>query len=283
VGSLLSSHETGRFAGPDRIYARSVQTRGTLGVAFVGLVAANAVGAWWTRRRGHPFEAALCGAVTLSAVLAFLSAMTARGNPSHHIVMFAAGIGLTAWLGLALVAAAAIDELILPWARRSDLRPLRAGVELAASVAGRVAGSRRWRGAGAVGVALVVMAVTVPLVRRPVVLVDPVGPDVDALAALIDPLPGERIVVDTDRFGDGLLLWVVIRLAVDGNDVRVRDKWRVQVTGEQAMPPTWDRSVYLDPPGGARPGAGSGWHELGQVRLFSGRDVRVLARPGHRK
>jgi hypothetical protein len=276
VGSLLSSHETGRFAGPDRAYAYSVQTRGTLAVAFAALVVANAIGAWWSRGRGHRFEAALCTAVTASAVLAYVSAMTARGNRSHHIVMFVAGIGLVAWLAVALVGATAAAEIAIPWARRSGRRLPHWTTEHTRGMTARVTHSRRWTAAGLLGLTIVVAVVTVPLVRRPSVLVNPVGPDLEAIATLIAPRPGERIVIDTDPFGEGPLFGVLILLAVDGHDVRVPDKWRVQFTAEQAAPSTWDRSIYLDLPGG--PHLRPGWHELGTIELYSGRDVRVLSR-----
>jgi hypothetical protein len=122
-----------------------------------------------------------------------------------------------------------------------------------------------------------VVVVTVPLARRPFVLGDVRGPRVDAVAAAIAPRPGERLVLDADPSNQGYLLWVAVVLAADGHDVRLRDAWRVQVTVEQAMPETWDRSIHLDTPGGRDPGRS--WREIGSVTDASGREVQVLGRP----
>ncbi len=108
VGSLLAGHEPGRVAGPDRFYTRGIGTSAALAVVFALLVLADAACAVACRRRGLRFPAALCATAVLASLLAYASALGARGNPSHHILAFAAGIGLAAWLALAL----AVVELV---------------------------------------------------------------------------------------------------------------------------------------------------------------------------
>lgn len=264
VGSLLSSHETGRFVGPDRSYALRIRNRGSLAAVFVALVVANAAVAW-RRRHRRDLSAPLAGTVALAGLLTCVSAMSARGNPSHHIVAFAAGVGLVAWLALAL---AAVDHVAERWPARWTPPP----------PPDRGAG---WHGALAVAAAcllLVFVTVTLPLVRRPFGLIDVDIPEVAAIVEAIGPRPGERIVVDADRTADGLLLLAVLDLAVDDHDVRVTEEWQVYFTAEQDMPTTWDRSVYLDLPGG--PPIASAWRARGTVRDGAGRNLRVLVRPG---
>jgi hypothetical protein len=258
VGSLLSSHEPGRIAGPDRFYVRGIGATPELGVAFALLVLADAALAVACHRRGLRFPAALCGTAALASLPAYVSALTARGNPSHHILAFAAGIGLALWLGLALAAV----ELVVS---RRRVGPRHRGL------AGRVA-------AGACLLAAVA-AVTVQLERRPFLLVDVDTPELTRALAVVDARPGERIVVDSDLASVGLLLWVVVRLAEDDVDVRVAHPWALSATPEQATPDTWDRTIYLGR-SGHTPFDDASWRAIGAVPFPGDVVVTVYSHPG---
>jgi len=272
VGSLLSSHETGRFTGPDRWYARSVRTRGTLGVAFAALVVVDIACARASHRRGRAFAAALCSTAAVASVLAYVSAFAARGNPSHHVLTFVAGIGLMAWIAVALVAVERAGEIVTErwppdWHERWH--------RLWAPEGQR---HRLWSWVIGAACLLAVMAATVPLVRRPFFLINVRHPETAAMVRAIAPQPGERIVMDAEPANVSYLYWTVLALAIDGYDVRVTDTWRVSFTVEQATPRTWDRSIYLDAPGGTELDAQ--WQEIGSMTDPAGREVRVLSKPG---
>jgi hypothetical protein len=260
VGSLLAGHEPGRVAGPDRFYTHGIGTSAALGVAFALLVLADAACAVACRRRGLRFPAALCATAVLASLLAYASALGARGNPSHHILAFAAGIGLAAWLALAL----AVVELMAS-RRRAPTAPRRR-IGLPARVAAGTC------------LAAAVAAVTVPLERRPFLLIDVDTPQLVEAVAAVDARPGERIVVDGDLATAGLLLWVVVKLAEDGRDVRVTDRWALSATPEQAMPATWDRTIYFDAAGG--PPFDATWHRIGSVTYVPDQTVTIFSRPG---
>jgi hypothetical protein len=262
VGSLLAGHEPGRVAGPDRFYTLGIGTSDALGVAFALLVLADAGCAVACRRRRLRFPAALCGTAVLASLLAYASALTARGNPSYHILAFVAGIGLAAWLALALAVVELVGSRRLAQAPAGSRTPrIRLGLP------GRVA-------AGACLVAAVA-ALTVPLVRRPIPLVQVDTPELAEALAAVDARPGERIVVDGEWVNAGLVLWVVVSLAEDGHDVRLGDRWELSGTPEQTMPATWDRTVYFA--AGQPPDAS--WRRIGSVS-YPDRTATILTRPG---
>jgi hypothetical protein len=268
VGSLLSGHEPGMIAGPDRFYIVGIGTSAALAVAFALLVLADAALAVACHRRGLRFPAALGGTVVLASLLAYASAFTARGNPSHHVLAFAAGIGLAAWLALALAAV----ELVA--ARR------RAATPSTSAQPGPT--SRRlglpWRiGAGACLVAAVA-AVTVGLDRRPYILINAHTPDQAVTLAAIDARPGERIVLDGDLNSGGVVLWGAVRLAEDDRDVRLGDRWAWMASPEQATPDSWDRTIYFAD--GASPPSGASWRRIGSLTLGPDRTVTIFSRPG---
>jgi hypothetical protein len=260
VGSLLAGHEPGRVAGPDRFYTHDIGTSDALGVAFALLVLADAGCAVACHRRRLRFPAALCGTAVLASLLAYASALTARGNPSHHILAFAAGIGLAAWLALAL----AVVELV------ASRRPVPA-----ASRAPRVRLGLPGRLAAGACLVAAVAAVTVPLVRRPIPLIQVNTPELAEALAAVDARPGERIVVDGDWVNAGLVMWVVVSLAEDGHDVRLGDGWKLSGTPEQAMPAAWDRTIYF---GTGQPRNAS-WRRIGSVS-YPDRTATILTRPG---
>jgi hypothetical protein len=71
---------------------------------------------------------------------------------------------------------------------------------------------------------------------------------------------------------------VVVALAEDDRDVRVGDRWALSATPEQAMPDTWDRTIYFDAAGG--PPFDPSWRRIGSITYQPDRTVTIFSRPG---
>jgi hypothetical protein len=72
---------------------------------------------------------------------------------------------------------------------------------------------------------------------------------------------------------------VVVVLAEDDVDVRVAHPWALSATPEQAMPDTWDRTIYFAR-GGRTPFDDASWCALGAVPFPRDVTVTVYSRPG---
>lgn len=268
VGSLTTGREPGRFAGPDRPEAWRTATTGASTAAFALLLAANAALGAAGHRNGRRFGPALCGAVVAAGLLAYLSALLARGGPSHHVVAFAAGIGLVAWLAAAIEVAALVSDA----RRRRRPVPRPAGAP----------GTGRATAVRATAVALAALAVaasTASLARRDVRLMPPPARVLQPMVAEVERVGDGTIVLDTPGV-EATLLHLVLALRRDGYDVRVPPYRQVSFTREQFMPATWDTSVWVGLAGRRPPG--TGWYEVATVLDPYGDEVVIHARPGPR-
>ncbi len=267
VGSLLAGDETGRFVGPDRWYSRATERAARTTVAFPLLVLANAAAGVAGFRRGRRFGPALCGTVVVTAALAYLSVAMARGGASHHIVAFVAGIGLVAWLALALEAAGWVG----------DRRAARAATQPAPA---RRPGNRPSPlGVGAAATVVVAALVSTSLlVERPAPTL-PHNPAYDDIAAAVAGVAEGTTLLDIPG-NEAALLVVVTALTEDGYDVRVPPARQLSFTREQYAPATWDTSVWVGL-GGRRP-PGTGWAAADTAVDAGGNQVTIYTRPGPR-
>jgi hypothetical protein len=264
VGSLTSGREVGRFVGPDRPYASGTSTTGATTAVFTVLLGANAVLGVAGHRHGRRFGPALCGTVVAAGLLACVSAILARGGASHHVVAFAAGIGLAGWL------AAVIEVAALVTAARRRRRP----VPRPASGT-----TRAVRALGLLVAVAAVAASTASLAHRRVPLLLAPSAAYRPMVEEVERVAGGTIVLDTPG-PEGTLVNLVLALRRDGYDVRVPPARQLSFTREQFMPTTWDTSVWVGLAGRRPPGPG--WHVVGTVIDPYGDEVAIHARPGPR-
>jgi hypothetical protein len=272
VGSLLSGRESGRFVGPDRFYARDVGRSTATTVAFPLLLAADAALGVVCARRGHRFAGALGGVAVVGGALAYASVVAARGGASHHIVGFAAGIGLVAWLALGLgVATLACDHL-----------RARSGAGAAEAAAGGDAADRTRRPLphpALAAVAAVVLAAVVSAVRlddRALPLL-PRNAGYDDLATAVAHVARGTTVVDTPGH-EGPLLYIVLALSKQGVDVRVPPGRQLSFTREQRQRAHWDTEVWVALADRRPPGRG--WSAATMATDPAGEGVTIYTRPG---
>lgn len=260
VGSLLSSDETGRFIGPDRPYARATGRTAPTAVAYVVLVLAAGTLGTIGFRRGRRFGPALCGTVVLASGLAWASVAIARGGASHHIAAFVAGIGLAAWLAVAIETAALVGD------RRAGSHPRR--------------DDSSWPAAAALvakaGVVAAAAASTIALVQRPAPILLR-NPGYDSLTAAVEGVAEGTIVLDTPGL-EGPLLRVTLAMTKDGYDVRVPAARQFSFTRAQWADPTWDMSVWIALADRRPPG--EGWTAAATATDPWGAGVTIYTRPG---